>query len=334
VDAVRQVAQAVLYEGYLLWPYRRSALKNRHRWTLGGVYPEPYSRARGGDDPCLSRTECLLHAPAGAELQVRVRFLHVVARDVARLRGGSLEPVAELTVAGETHLTWEEATEREVGTTVPVAELAGAGRRVPIHIPAGSATEWLGDPPAGALTRSWQALRGRVDITVEPVADTAWRVAVTVVNSTECPDVRQQALARTFKSAHTVLHCDDGQFVSLMDPPDQWREQAEQCRNVGTWPVLAGEAGDHRTMLASPIILYDHPRVSPESPGDLFDATEIDQLLTLNVLALTDEEKQEMRASDPRAREILDRCDALSPEELMALHGRLRQLRPLPEGGS
>ena len=61
VDEVRRIADAVLYEGYLLWPYRRSALKNQRRWTFGGVYPEAHSRGRD-DDPWTMRTQCLLEA--------------------------------------------------------------------------------------------------------------------------------------------------------------------------------------------------------------------------------------------------------------------------------
>jgi hydrogenase maturation protease len=89
--------------------------------------------------------------------------------------------------------------------------------------------------------------------------------------------------------------------------------------------VLVGEPGERTTILSSPIILEDYPRVAPESPGDLFDGGEIDQLLTLNILSLTDEEKAEMRDSDPRAREILERTEALSDEELMRLHGAIRE---------
>jgi hypothetical protein len=122
-----------------------------------------------------------------------------------------------------------------------------------------------------------------------------------------------------------VLVARAGHFVSLTDPPPARRAEAEACENVGLWPVLAGEEGDRSTILASPIILPDHPRIAPESPGDLFDATEIDQMLVLNILSLTDEEKREMRSADPRAREILERTESLSEEELMRLHGTIRE---------
>jgi hypothetical protein len=66
--------------------------------------------------------------------------------------------------------------------------------------------------------------------------------------------------------------------------------------------------------------------VAPESPGDLFDAAEIDQLLRLSILSMTDQEKEDMRAADPKAREILERTESLSPEELMKLHGAIREM--------
>jgi hypothetical protein len=122
-----------------------------------------------------------------------------------------------------------------------------------------------------------------------------------------------------------VLHADGAEFVSLTDPPARLAEEAAACRNAGTWPVLVGEEGERHTVLSSPIILEDHPRIAPESPGDLFDGGEIDQMLVLNILSLTDEEKAEMRATDPRTREILERTEALTPGELMALHGAIRE---------
>ncbi len=96
---------------------------------------------------------------------------------------------------------------------------------------------------------------------------------------------------------------------------------------MGTWPVLVGEEGERHTLLSSPIVLPDYPQVAPESPGDLFDGGEIDELLILNVLALSDAEREEVRASDARARELLDRCEALAPEQLLRLHGTFRDPR-------
>jgi hypothetical protein len=122
-----------------------------------------------------------------------------------------------------------------------------------------------------------------------------------------------------------VLRLAGGEFLSLTDPPADAAAEAARCENRGTWPVLAGEPGDRSTLLSSPIILPDHPEIAPESPGDLFDAAEIDQLLTLSILSMTDEERRQMREADPRTRAILERTERLSPDDLMKLHGTIRE---------
>ena len=326
-DPVRAIADAVLYEGYILWPYRRSALKNQRRFTFGGVYPPAHSRDHA-DDPSSMRTEVVLVDHGEARVRVAVRFLQVVRRAAAwRRGGGELDEVDELTVNGERYTTWEEATEREIETgPVALTVLAGHPRRIPIAVAAGRESEELAGGSA-ALVRSWEALDGRLEVSAARLPDTgAWRVTVQIDNHTRFRGgSREDALAQTFCSTHTTLHAPGGSFVSLADPPESLRDAAAACRNAGTWPVLVGEPSQRSTMLSSPIILEDYPRVAPESPGDLFDGGEIDQLLVLNILALTDEEKAEMAASDPRAKEILERTEALTPEQLMALHGTIRE---------
>ena len=284
-DPVRQIADAVLYEGYLLWPYRRSATKNRRRWTFGGVYPPGHS-ALHPDDP--SQLQADVEVEGNPQVDVRVRFLQVVERSLRDVDGN---PVDEL----PGWLAWDEATEREVGPGT--FTIAAGAQREPVD--------------GGTIVRSWRELRGRVDVT-----HTGNRVRVVIANETPwAGGTRDDALRQTLCSTHAVLHTRVGAFVSATE---------SKCESVGLWPVLVGEPGARDTMLAAPIILGDYPQIAPESPGDLFDATEIDKLLVLNVLALTPEEQAEMRATDPRAREILDRCAALSPEELMRLHGTFR----------
>lgn len=328
VDPVRAIADAVLYEGYVLWPYRRSALKNQRRWTFGGVYPRGHSDGRE-DDPWIMQTQCLLDAAPDASIDVHVRFLHVVERQVARATSaGGLEPVDELTVAGQRHLSWSEAVEREVGAeALPLEQLDG-GHTVGIDVPDASEEEALADgtAQAGAIVRSWKRLEGAVAIGAERLGPRLWRLTVRIVNTTPFGGgSREQALEQTFCSTHTVMRTSVGGFVSLTEPPQHLRAQAEACANEGTWPVLVGDRGDRSTLLSSPIILEDHPRIAPESPGDLFDGGEIDQMLVLNILSLTDEEKAEMRDSDPRTREILERTEALTPDQLMSLHGAIRE---------
>ena len=131
-------------------------------------------------------------------------------------------------------------------------------------------------------------------------------VRVSDGTTTWAGEEREEALRHAFCSTHTLL--EGGRFVSATE--------AEGCENVGTWPVLVGDDA----MLSAPIILEDHPRIAPESPGDLFDGGEIDGLLALNIMALTDDEKAEMR-DDPRTREILERTEALTEEQLWKLSG-------------
>jgi hypothetical protein len=316
LDAVREIADAVLYEGYVLWPYRRSALKNTRRFTFGGVYPPAHSGAHP-DDAASIQTQVLVEGGPGARVDVRVRFLQVVRRQLYR----DGEPVDELTAGGTRYVSWEEAREREVAAV----SMLDAPVTVPIAIPAGRDEQALDED---SIVRTWHALEGGVTVATEPVADGVHRLTVRIENRTPFTGAtREEALERTFCSTHTILQARNATLVSATDPPEALRAAVEACRNEGAWPVLVGEPGERHTMLSSPIILEEYPRIAPESPGDLFDGGEIDQLLTLNILSLTDEEKEEMRASDPRAREILDRTEALSEQELMRLHGAIRDLR-------
>lgn len=326
-DPVRTIADAVLYEGYVLWPYRRSALKNAHRWTFGGVFPRAHAEARAaGDDPWTMQTQCLVEGTETARVEVAVRFLHVVRRQALDAQGRRVE---ELTTAdGARHLTWDEAAEREIALPpTPLRRLEGRrGMRLPISVSAGAAREPL---DGGALVRTWERLEGVVELHSEPFFDTSLhRLTVRIANTTPWHGgAREAALCHALCSTHTILRVAGGAFVSQTDPPRRLRGESAACENEGTWPVLVGEEGARDTLLSSPIILSDYPRVAPESPGDLFDGGEIDQLLILNVLALTDAEKDEARASDPRVRELLERTEALTPEQLMRLNGTIRELQ-------
>ncbi|MEA2314551.1 MAG: hypothetical protein QOI03_1243 [Solirubrobacteraceae bacterium] len=306
-DDVRRIADAVLYEGYLLWPYRKSALKNQQRFTFGGVYPPSWEQ-----DASQVQTQVLLQGPPDAQIEVRVRCLQVLRRQVLRIDSpdASPQPVEELAApTGERFVSWDEAVERELEP--------GA-----IEIAAGSELEVIA---GGAIERSWEALAGEISVSRESLGCQLSRVTVLVANTTSWPGgSREHALRHTLCSAHIVLRAQGGAWVSLTDPPPELRAEAERCENVGLWPVLVGAPHERSTLLASPIILADHPEVAPESPGDLFDSGEIDQMLVLNILAMTDEERGAMRDTDPRAREILERTESLSDEQIARLNGAVR----------
>lgn len=332
MEAVEKVARAVLYEGYLLYPYTRSTTKNQQRWTFGGVYPWEHSEATGGDDPWLMQTECLILGDAETEIEIKLRFLHIVDRAVLDPSG---QAVAELRVGETVYRPWDESIERErsIGP-LPVGQTLKRRMQFPIRVETGAAREELHDgagPVAGTLERSWHALEGSVEVEMVPVDDGCYRLRVTVTNFTAWDPsmTRPEVLRRTLISTHTILRAQGGEFISSLEPPGRYQNAVQACRNIKTWPVLAGEPGERQIVLSSPIILYDYPQVAPESPGDLFDATEIDELLTLTLLALTDEERQEVRESDPRGREILERTESLTPEQVRRLHGTIRSLQQI-----
>jgi hypothetical protein len=277
---VRNIADAVLYEGYMLYPYRRSSVKNRQRWTFGGLYLEAYA-----SDPSSMHAE-LLAAGKPETSNVEIRFLHLLARG-----------------------TYQEAMEREIS-------IPGGGEQR-FTFPAWLDAERRQEQVDGIATVAWKQLdSGLYKLSIHVANRTAFKGS----NQTTRDEASLQALIAT----HAIVQISGAEFISLTDPPEQYREAVAACVNSGVWPVLVGEEGFRDCMLASPIILYDYPQVAPESPGDLFDGAEIDEILTLRIMTMTDEEKSEMWATDERTRRILKRTESLGPEDLMKLHGVLR----------
>jgi hydrogenase maturation protease len=349
LSAVEQIAKAVLYEGYMLYPYRPSSVKNQQRWNFGVLCPQSYSAMQNGTEAWTMQTECLIEGSSMTGLEIRVRFLQLVARSVGELIApvndlvsGEIppfRPVEKLTLNGRVYRPWQEAVEREI--SLPVYNVEALGYRMlpdAFSFPAEKHFEYLRDSSgliAGVIVRERQALCGAVEIMGEKVADGVFKVSVRIRNTTPFEAAsdsnRDEALLRSLASTHTVLGVQDGRFVSIIAPPESCSELAASCKNVGTFPVLVGEEGQCDTLLSSPIILYDYPQIAPESAGDLFDGTEIDEILSLRIMTLTDDEKLEMSQSDERARAMLERTETMPVEQLMKLHGVLRGLRPLKE---
>jgi hypothetical protein len=339
----RAVADAVLYEGYLLYPYRRSAPKNRFRWQFGVLAPRPYIEATGPVDTGVAgaadawqqQTEVLLEAGDDAELFVRLRFLQVQRRTVERRRRAGWSAVDELEVDGERYLGFDEALPREFDVHVPLRGLHDRPSCTPLTAPAGVAQEALRDRAGrdvGRIVRESRPVEAALRLELHP-ADAPFRLhqlRVVVENAARAGGElsRPEALRVSLVAAHTLLGVRGGRFLSLLDPPLWAAPAVRACRNVHTFPVLAGRPGSTDVVLSSPIILYDHPQIAPESPGPLFDSGEIDELLSLRTLTLTDEEKGEVRATDPQAAALLDRVDSLPDEVWARLHGAIRSLRP------
>ena len=300
-------------------------MKNQRRFNFGGVYPPEHAAAHP-DDPDRMQTEVLLEADESATLEVRVRFLHIVQRGVEDATGRRVDA---LSVDAEQYLSWEEAIERELD--VPLLRIGGPGPISTSRSLRATNARRSPTPPAappGALTRQWDRLDALVSVSVHPVRQRFWRVAVEIRNRTsfDAAQSRQRALERTLCSTHTLLHIDGGAFVSLTDPPAALAAAAEGCRNARQ---LAGaRRRDARTgarfsprRSSSRTIRASRRRVR----ATCSTAARSIRCSCCNILALSDEEKAEMRASDPRAREILERTEALTPEQLMALHGTIRE---------
>ncbi|MCF6521942.1 hypothetical protein [Streptomyces sp. JJ36] len=344
-ERVRAVADAILYEGYLLYPYRRSSPKNRVRWQFGILTPRSWAEKHGPAVPGLTgaaeswyqQTEVLLDPPGdpagGAAVRVRLRWLQWQHKQVERRTGGGgHEPVASLEDAGTVHLTFDEAVPRATELEVPLAALPAGEHTVPAGAPGGAETEPL-PGGAGRVVRRRYPVEARVTLSAEWPGGSSGPCRLRVRTENTGPFVppetpRAEVLRYSLIATHTLLGAEGAEFVSLADPPGRLAPYARACRNAYTFPVLAGDAGSRDLMLSSPIILSDHPQVAPESPGDLHDAAEIDEILSLRTLLLTDEEKREARATDPRAAEILDRVDGMPPEVFARLHGAIRSLEP------
>ncbi len=263
---IEKIANAVLFEGFLLYPYRKSSVKNQQQWHFGTIGP-----AESGN-PKMMQTECLVEVGPDTSVVCKIRFLQ-----------GRVERVLEL--------------DKLSPNQSPV--------RRPFSFP----------PIEGAVECEWL-----------PMSFRTFRFTVRILNLTVGADTESAML-----STHTLLGVLNGKFVSLIDPPSEHAQNAADCRNIGTWPVLAGVDGERTFLLSSPIILYDYPQIAPESAGDFFDGTEIDEILTLRVLTLSDEEKAEIRAGTDSAIKILERTEALPTEAFAKMHGAIRTLRQRPQ---
>jgi len=325
LDHVRTVADAVLYEGYLLYPYRASSRKNQSRWQFGVLGPPAASAASFGEDPGMSM-QCLLDPAAGSgTVTVTLRFLQLQGREAQRRNAdGSHEPVTELVVDGIAVTSWDEAVEREI--TLPAHALLEESDTA-VAFPGGEDVEPVTDSEGalvGRVVRRRWPLTARVCTDAE-LDDGCVRLSVSVRNEHPDPvDDKDAAIRSSLIGAHLLLQADAAHFISLLEPPDEASEAAGRCRQRRCFPVLAGAPGATDTVFAAPIILYDYPQVANESAGALFDSTEIDEILTLRVMTMTDDEKAQARATDPRAAEIIDRCDDMTAADLQQLHGILR----------
>lgn len=281
IDQARAVADAVLYEGFLLFPYHKASLKNQMPWQFGVLMPQNYSDK---SEPSSLRSQMVvLPRTQAPEIGALVRFL------------------------------------QQAGDPIE--------REVPLHI---ELREGRTKHPFAV-----DSLRGTAVFDIVRDGDVL-QLTFELRNESEAPEHagRNEALNSAFISAHALFTARGAAFASLLDPPDEAKEAVTHCLNERVFPVLVGEAGNTpqtgATMLVSPIILYDFPRIANASTTHTFDATEIDELLMLSVASLTDEEKQAARSAHPYVRELVERAEALDADTQTMLHGELTGGAPKP----
>ncbi|MGO9286097.1 hypothetical protein [Mycobacterium sp.] len=317
----RAVADAVLYEGYLLYPYRASSSRNRSRWQWGVLGPAGAAEAGIGEDDTIAAQFLVDGAQA---INLVVRFLQLQHRRAERETGWRrFEPVSELITPSGSWLTWDEAVEHEESFG-PFAFHESA-QPWTLSLTAPAATE-IEPVEGGRLVRERREVSATLTVGVEP--DGALdRVSVRIANTGAPATDKDDAIARSLIGTHVIAEAIGGRFVSLLEPPAPAADAVSRCSRHRCFPVLAGAPGAGDLLLISPIILYDHPEVAEQSETALYDCTEIDEILTLRVMTMTDDEKAQARATDPLAAQIIDRCDAMSPEAMSRLHGALRDPR-------
>ena len=287
LESLRAIANAVLYEGYMLYPYRPSALKNqRPGWSFGSLLPPAYVAANPGESAFMS-AQVLASADGKASLGIEARFLQL-QDDTA-----------------------EGPKERSIEAQASLGEILRQRRTIPFGF------------------ESQFPIEGLLEIRAESISEKLVRISLSLRNTSQTPrqlSTRDQALQQALIAAHAVMIVSNGEFVSLLNPPDLLRGAAGECHHTGVFPVLAGDPAKQTAMLVSPIFLYDYPQIAPESRGDFFDSAEIDEILTLRVLTLSEAEKQEIQRTNPRAREVLQRTESTTPEEVLKMHGVFRDL--------
>jgi hypothetical protein len=291
MEEVRAIANAILYEGYMLYPYRRSALKNqRPGWSFGTLVPPAYAAANPGESATMG-AEVLARTTADARVTVEARFLQLNAPES------------------------NAAIERTVEKQAVSGELMACRRETQFNFPSPADSE---KPP----------ISGMLELSAERINEDVLKIKLNLHNDSvlesECPR-RDEILPQSLVAAHALVFIENGEFVSLLDPPESLLAQAAACHQSGVFPVLTGDARRRNAVLLSPIILYDYPQIAPESRGDFFDSFEIDEMLTLRVLTLSDAEKNEVRSSGEHGLQILRRAESMMPEEILKLHGAYRE---------
>jgi hypothetical protein len=339
LSTLERITQTVLYEGYSVFPYRRSSTKNVKPVPFGTIYPQVYQKHHP-EVHAATQTECIIQGSAEETIEITVRFLHLQRKqllkiDFEKFGQNQFQGSGVIEAGGETHTSGWRAIERKIKLGKhKIADIIGRPLEEKLLFEDEQSSEMIyheDGKVAGNIILKQSGINGNVKVSAKPVGieEEGYKITVKITNTTRTSQPescsRDEIYEQSLLSANTILQTQEGAFISQADPPEAWKEASETLENINTWSVLVEK--DDRTMLSSPIILYDYPEIAPESLGDLFDSTEIEELLLLQIAALPDKEKQEIDQADGKMKAMLRRIENTTPEELMNLHGRLTEIK-------
>ncbi len=226
---IEKIANAILYEGYLLYPYRKSALKNQQRFNFGLLQPNDFFQ-----------TQVLVLGKAEG-FSVRVRFLQTLTRQIIDKDGIKQ---ARLEIDKQIFETWDEVVERNIETD----------KLIEFNFDCEMSEEYLSVGKA-KFVRTTEEIYGRIEIETQNSRKNLQRLTVKIYNLSKI---------ERFISTHAILSVENVEFVSLLEYEKEFQGEVKALKQNGLFPVLV----EKNVMLASPIILYDFPQIAPESSGE------------------------------------------------------------------
>jgi len=275
-ENIEKIADAILYEGYALFPYRKNALKNQKRFNFGVLSPQCWAELQTNEQ-FFQQTEILVLSNESAKILFKVRYLQL-----------------------EDNEDWQTAHEKVYENSVEIKEFQISDFRFQID--------------------------GKIEISTEKLDGNLFKLSFNLQNLTENESFknlsRKEILPFSFVSTHTIFEIENGEFISIIEPPEEFQKYSQTLENINCFPVLVGDK-KRNSILSAPIILYDFPEAAESSFDNFFDGLEIDELMVMNILALTDKEKEEIKKTDDKTRKILEKIENASAEDLLKLHAKM-----------
>ncbi|KAA9038578.1 hypothetical protein FW778_13550 [Ginsengibacter hankyongi] len=334
---LENLTHTLLYEGYSLYPYYRSAVKNQKPIPFGVIFPKDYN-AYHEHSHSKMQSQSIITGDNDLTVSVTVRFLHLRKTELFQKANNEKDnedyiPVSNLDINGKFYNSGWQTVERKITTgDIGLTQLAKGGISIPIEFDNMNEGELILNEKNVVVAKSVSSISeitGSILISAESIIEStdSFRITVVVTNTTGLENAntisRDEAIMQSFLSTHIILQTLQGEFISQQDTPVKWTTATAGCTNINTWPIVIDKS--NTTLLSSPIILYDHPEINPQSSGDLFDSTEIEEALLLHVNLLTEEDRNRIGTEDEKMNAMLKKVNGLTPEDLHQYHSMLKE---------